>query len=259
MMSPALASLLLVAAAYGQSRTVAVISHRGEHLHHPENTLPAFRAAIESGADFIEIDVRTTIDGRLVLMHDGSVDRRTDGHGDVAKMTFAEIRKLDAGVKSGAEFAGTIVPTFDEAMELAKGRVGVYIDAKSIPARDLADVVAKHGMVDRVVVYGSPALLRAIRELNPHIRIMPEANSVETVTKLIAELTPQVIAFDARDFRDETIAVVKGAKLDIYVDRLGAADNADSWEDAVRRGATGIQSDHPAELVKFLREKGWHK
>jgi hypothetical protein len=88
---------------------------------------------------------------------------------------------------------------------------------------------------------------------------MSEAGSAETVRRLIEDLMPPVIAFDARDFRDEVIAVVKAAKLDLYVDRLGPADTPHLWEDAVRRGATGIQTDHPAEQVEFLRAKGWHK
>jgi len=251
--------LLTLAAAFAQPRQVVVISHRGEHLHHPENTLPAFRAAIDAGADFIEVDVRTTSDGRLVLMHDGSVDRCTNGHGDVAKMTFEEIRKLDAGAKSGAEFAGTQVPTFEEAMELAKGKIGVYIDSKNISAQDLVNTVRKYDMEDRVVVYGGVGLHREVRKLEPRIRVMPEAGNAELVKRLIDELTPRVIAFDARDFRDDVISVVKDARLDIYVDRLGPADNPESWEDAVRRGANGIQSDHPAELVQFLRAKGWRK
>src|ERR1051326_5020446 len=117
---------IAVAATHAQEPRIAVISHRGEHLRHPENTLPAFRSAIEAGADFIEVDVRTTSDGKLVLMHDATVDRCTNGHGEVAKMTFEEIRKLDAGAKSGTEFAGTRAPTFQEVLELAKGRIGVY-------------------------------------------------------------------------------------------------------------------------------------
>ncbi len=67
------------------------------------------------------------------------------------------------------------------------------------------------------------------------------------------------MAFDARDFTDEIIAVAANAKADVYVDRLGLADTPESWEEAVRRGATGIQSDHPAELVHFLRSKRWHR
>ena len=69
---------LLLAPAQAQTRRVVVIAHRGEHLHHPENTTPAFEEAVRLGADYIEVDVRTTADGKLVLSHDGTVDRCTD-------------------------------------------------------------------------------------------------------------------------------------------------------------------------------------
>src|SRR6202041_577186 len=80
-------------------KTIKVISHRGEHLHHPENTIPAFQAAIDAGADYFEADVRTTSDGKLVLMHDNKVDRTTGATGLVKDMTFDQIRALDAGAK----------------------------------------------------------------------------------------------------------------------------------------------------------------
>src|SRR5947208_2872789 len=117
--------ILLFTAAHAQPNRVVTISHRGEHLRHPENTMPAFRAAVDAGADFIEVDVRTTSDGKLVLMHDASVDRRTDGHGDIAALTFDAIRQLDAGIKFGQQFAGVKVPTFDEVLEFARGKIGV--------------------------------------------------------------------------------------------------------------------------------------
>src|SRR5579863_7434882 len=94
---------------------IVVISHRGEHLAHPENTLPAFEAAIAAGADYFEMDVRTTSDGKLVLMHDAKVDRTTNGTGLVRQMTFDQIRELDAGAKFNASFTGTKVPAFEEA------------------------------------------------------------------------------------------------------------------------------------------------
>jgi glycerophosphoryl diester phosphodiesterase len=192
-------------------------------------------------------------------MHDGSVDRCTDGHGDVAAMTFDEIRKLDAGVKfTGGAFKGTPVPTFEEVLEFASGRIGVYIDAKRISAADLVAAVRKFGMEDHVVVYGGMELHRGVRMLEPRIKVMPEAGNVDFAAKFIDELKPSVIAFDARDFKDEVIAVARQAKAGIYVDRLGPADTPESWEDAIRRGATGIQSDHPAELVQFLRAKKLH-
>src|SRR5271157_4437161 len=82
-----------------QTRHVVAISHRGEHLQRPENTIPAFQEAIRVGADFIEVDVQTTSDGKLVLSHDATVDRCTDGKGRVDSMTFEQIEELDAGVK----------------------------------------------------------------------------------------------------------------------------------------------------------------
>src|SRR5690349_23251679 len=108
--------LCLLPAPGAQTRRVVVISHRGEHLHHPENTMPAFEEAVRLGADYIEVDVRTTADGKLVISHDANVDRCTNGAGEIAKMTFADIRKLDAGVKKGPEFAGTKAPAFDEVL-----------------------------------------------------------------------------------------------------------------------------------------------
>lgn len=254
-------AIVLCAAAAGlaQQTSVVVISHRGEHLNHPENTMPAYRAAVEAGADFIETDVRTTADGKLVIMHDSSVDRCTNGNGEVAALTLDQIRRLDAGARFDAAFAGTRTPMFDEVLEFAKGKVGVYIDAKRVSARDLVDAVRRHGMEDQVVLYGGVELQRGVHDLEPRIKMMPEAVSVDVATRIARQLKPPVFAFDVRDFRDEVIAVARAAKAGIFVDRLGPADHPESWADAVRRGATGIQSDRPAELVRFLRSQGLHR
>src|SRR5260370_19876731 len=112
--------------------------------------MAAYRAALAAGADYIETDVRTTSDGKLVIMHDGTVDRCTNGHGDVASMTFDEIRKLDAGAKFGPEFAGTQVPTFDEVLDFAKSQINFYIDSKRISAQDVVHAARRHGMEDNV-------------------------------------------------------------------------------------------------------------
>jgi glycerophosphoryl diester phosphodiesterase len=116
--------LTLTAAVSAQTRRVVAISHRGEHLERPENTIPVFREAIRVGADFIEVDVQTTADGKLVLSHDATVDRCTDGKGRIGAMPFDQVEALDAGVKKGAQFAGTKIPTFDEVLDLARGKIG---------------------------------------------------------------------------------------------------------------------------------------
>ncbi|HEY6389889.1 MAG TPA: glycerophosphodiester phosphodiesterase family protein [Bryobacteraceae bacterium] len=230
---------------------VAVIAHRGEHLHHPENTLPAYQAAVDAGADFIEVDVRTTSDGKLVMMHDATVDSQTNGKGAVKGMTLAEIRALDVH--------GAKAPTFDEVLALARGKIGIYVDSKQVSAADMIAAVERHGMQDRIVVYGGYQYLKDVAALRPNIKVMPESVSAAFCRKLIDEFHPQVIAFSAGDFKDEIIALAKNAKADIYVDRFGEADNPISWQDAIDRGATGIQTNKPAELVGYLRSRGYHQ
>jgi glycerophosphoryl diester phosphodiesterase len=251
--------LLLSPAGQAQPRQVVAIAHRGEHLHHPENTLLAYQEAIRVGADFFEVDVRTTSDGKLVLSHDGAVGRRTNGRGDIAKMTFDEVRALDAGTKSGPQFAGTKVPTFDEALDLARGKIGIYVDVKSASAKDLVTHIEEHGMADHVVIYVGLSLGKEIQKLNPKLKVMPEAGTVENAKHLIERLHPLVMAFDAGDFTPDVIRVVKEANTRIYVDRMGTTDAPAGWQSAIDAGADGIQTDRPAELVQYLREKGYKK
>src|SRR5215469_12774198 len=235
--------------AFAQQRRIVVIAHRGEHLQHAENTMEAFQGAVDAGADFFELDVRTTADHRLVLMHDATVDRMTGQKGEVAQMTFDVIRSLSVH--------GSRVPTFEEVLDFAHGKIGVYVDCKYIVPADLVNALKKSDMSSRVVIYGGAAFLRDVAKLNPELKMMPEASSVEHLQSLLEAMPLKVVAFDARDFLDPVIAVARKAGTDIYVDRLGPADNEASWQDAIERGATGIQTDHPAQLVGYLKSKGY--
>ena len=91
-------------------KTILTSAHRGEHHHHPENSLPAIEAAAGAGVDYVELDIRTTSDGQLVLMHDATVNRMTNGKGKVAEMTFDEIRALDLSARFPGQFPGLKVP-----------------------------------------------------------------------------------------------------------------------------------------------------
>jgi glycerophosphoryl diester phosphodiesterase len=240
-----------IALGSADAKRIAVIAHRGEHLDHPENTLAGFQAAAEIGADFFECDVRTTKDGRLVLMHDRGVERTTDGKGDIAEMTFAEVRALTIQ-------GGDRVPAFEEALALAKkSGIGIYADVKAAYAAPLVEAIRRSGMEDRVVIYGGPKLHAGIVKLAPLMKVMPEASNAPFVREMAATIKPRVFAFDARDFTDELVGMVRKLGAAVYVDRLGAADNPQAWEAAVKRGADGIQTDRPADLIRFLVSKGW--
>ena len=97
-----------------------IIAHRGHSLEVPENTTEAYRRAIELGAEMIEADVHISRDGRLVMMHDSTLDRTTDGHGPVSGATWSELAELDAGGWFGEDFAGLRIPTTEDTIELAR-------------------------------------------------------------------------------------------------------------------------------------------
>jgi glycerophosphoryl diester phosphodiesterase len=104
---------------------VVKVGHRGAAGHEPENTLRSFRRAMELGADMVELDVHLCGSGELVVIHDETVDRTTDGTGEVAKMTLDELRVLDAG-------RGERIPTLQEVIDLATGRMGINIELKGL-------------------------------------------------------------------------------------------------------------------------------
>jgi glycerophosphoryl diester phosphodiesterase len=106
------------------------IGHRGAAAVAPENTIASFRRAVELGPEAMELDVQRTKDGHLVVMHHDTVDRTTDGTGHVAELTFARIRRLDAGSWNGTAFAGERVPTLDELGDALRPEILLFVEIK---------------------------------------------------------------------------------------------------------------------------------
>ncbi len=107
------------------------IAHRGASANFPENTLAAFRAAVEAGAQMIELDVQASRDGALVVLHDETVERTTDGFGRVDAIELAELKRLDAGVRFSERFRGERIPTLDEVFRAITPRCGLNVEIKS--------------------------------------------------------------------------------------------------------------------------------
>lgn len=141
-----------------------IIGHRGAAGYEPENTLRSFRKAIEIGVDWIELDVRQTADGHLVVIHDDTVDRTTNGHGRIREMSLTELKNLDAG-------KGDRVPTLEEVINLAKGRVKMIVEIKEDGTEvEVLNAIEKNDLVEETIIssfHFDP--LRRIKELSPGI------------------------------------------------------------------------------------------
>jgi glycerophosphoryl diester phosphodiesterase len=149
-------------------------AHRGLSHACPENTLPAFSAAIALGVEEIEFDLWLSQDGVPVVCHDPKLDRTTDGVGVVTEMAWADVRKLDAGVPSGELWAGIRVPRFEEVLDCADGRVALNIHIKD-PGPDgqlvkmVCDTLKTRGLLDSAYIAGMADVLTVSRAHAPDV------------------------------------------------------------------------------------------
>lgn len=165
---------------------VYIVAHRantreGINKRLPENSLEIIQVAIESGVvDMIEVDVRPTKDGVLVLMHDASVARTTNGTKNVSDMTYAEIQELDMNREDDKVVTGIKVPTLKEVFELCKGKMFINLDihSKNIPVGQLAALIQECGMTDQVMIYSKKEELVEYQSIDPNIIIHPYVGTV---------------------------------------------------------------------------------
>lgn len=159
------------------------VAHRGHSIAYPENTLEAYRKAIELGIEMIECDVNITSDGKLVMIHDSSLDRTTTGRGRVSASTWDEIQQLDAGGKFKPEFGGLRIPSTEETLLLYK-EAGIFscfevkgadADESNRIALGLVDLIVKHNMLDTAFMssYHHEALHAAMAKC-PELLLAPE-------------------------------------------------------------------------------------
>jgi glycerophosphoryl diester phosphodiesterase len=153
-----------------------VIAHRGSSAYAPENTLAAFKLAAEQGADAIELDADLTRDGHVVVMHDATIDRTTDGHGNVNDLTLEEIRRVDAGAWKDAVFKDERVPLLEEVFEAVGQHVLINVEIKSMSLRgtgveaQVAALIKKHDLIDRVILSSfNPFALRRTKQIDSHL------------------------------------------------------------------------------------------
>jgi glycerophosphoryl diester phosphodiesterase len=233
------------------------VAHRGAARHAPENTIAAIDAALALGAHVVELDVRTTADGVLVLMHDGTVDRTTDGSGDVAAMDWSELQQLSVP-SAFDEWPDQRVPSFVEALAHIDGRLAVDVDVKDAQAEALVADVLASGMQDRVFLLSkSVEKAEAYRAADPSVAIMPNLGSPGDIADY-ALLEPELAEVDFLDIAEAaTLFTEQGVRL--FTHGLGFESVAvgndsveESWAGMIDDGAQIIQTDYPELLLPLL-------
>jgi glycerophosphoryl diester phosphodiesterase len=232
---------------------VYVVAHRGAHNGIPENTLAAYEAAIEMGVDFVEIDLRTTQDGRIVSVHNKEIDSYvTNGmRGLISEMTLEQLKQLDIGSRISPQWSSERIPTFEEILELCKGRVGIYLDLKNASVDKVVSIVNKWDMARQVLWYADFDELERVAELCPECILMPDPGPEENLPKVIRRFKPSVIAAVWRHYSQSFAEKCHRAGAIVIVDE----SDPSCWQNALMWNTDGIQSDRPANLIALLERR----
>jgi glycerophosphoryl diester phosphodiesterase len=274
------------------SKRPLVVAHRACHnagpAHRlseaPENSLLALEHCIAMGVDMAEIDIRRTLDGHLVIMHDDTVERTTDGRGPVESATLAQLRKLRLRQNLGGydrSITDQQIPTLDEMLKAAKGRITLNLDVKGPIYAEVVDAVIKAGAIDSVVVkaragIGSPAL----SSIPPYDKVpfVPIIDPADEPSLLMTIAEKQIsssqlpVAFELPRMPAQSLAAVRAIaeknKVELFVNTLGdgyiagmgsdnnaAMDPDATWGRPQREGVRFFQTDHPEAAILFFTGK----
>lgn len=259
---------------------VFVAAHRGDWRNAPENSLQAIDFAIKKGVDIIEIDAKITSDGQIIVMHDKTVDRTTNGKGKVEDLTLEQIKKLKLRAGTGVVTIHE-VPTLEEAMLMAKGRALVNIDQGEKYLNEIYPILVKTGTVDQVVLKGNSTYEKLFEKFGDLINkfiympivVLDKPDAQEKIEVFISELKPCAIEYcfkkDDYPLIDELVKYDKKYGARIWINSLwpslagGAHDDeaALSNPDAaygwmLKKGATMIQTDRIDNLIDYLTKSG---
>jgi glycerophosphoryl diester phosphodiesterase len=238
-----------------------VVSHRGDHTHAPENTLAAYSNAIEAGADYVEIDLRTTADSQLVIMHDASVNRMTDDTGLVKNMTWEKLHTLKVRERAHPEWGEQEIPLFTQVLDLCKGKIYIYLDFKNAdPAAAWREIV-KRDMQKEVIVYiNAPHQFTEWRKVAPGTPLMvslpANIRGADSLNGFLERYHPDVLDGDFDEYTPEMIRAAAALGVMVLPDIQRPGENAALWDVAIQKGLEGLQTDHPGELVSYLKIKG---
>ena len=234
-----------------------VIAHRGNSLSAPENTLAAIREAIDLGTDCVEVDVRCTRDGVLVLHHDPAVGRTAGDMGNVSELTLEDLQALDVGSWKDEKYCGESIPTFEEALSEAREKTRIVAEVKVDCAEQLSHIVRRMGVEDGLILaaFRLDTLRKMYRKM-PHFDVVWVLTAREWVGYNCAKAIETASEGEIRIIAPPLLALSKPSvccahEMGIAVWTYGC-DSAEEFDKALALGVDGIVTSHPSELLAML-------
>jgi len=236
-----------------------LIAHRGDPSRAPENTLASVRAALEAEPDFVEVDVRLSADGEIVVIHDVTLERTTSGAGEVSQHTLEQLRRLDAGGWYAAEFAGEPIPTLAELWEAVGDRSRLAVELKGAATGSAVGRWARTlaGSVPTFISFRQEEL-GALKEEFPEaelrlIRAEPLGDGTQRVLSLARETGCVGVSLFAPACSAEALRSIHRNGFEAWVWTI---NDPVEWERFVQAGVEGITTDTPLRFREFLIERG---
>jgi glycerophosphoryl diester phosphodiesterase len=232
-----------------------ITAHRGAKAVAPENTMAAFRAAMDAGADYAELDVQHTRDREVVVLHDADFMRMGDDPRRVADLTAAEVATIDIGRKRGPQFAGEHAPTLEEVIDLVRGRMKINIELKyNVPDPGLAPAVVellrREDFIDQVVITSLDySALKQVKSLEPRLR------TGHIVTAAVGDVLRTEADFLSLNSAKATTSLVRRARASGKEVAAWTVNDPDVMLRMIERGVDNIITDDPALLVRVMRER----
>jgi len=246
--------------------TFTVIAHRGASAYYPENTLPAFEAAIAMGADMVELDVQLSSDKEVVVFHDEKISRCTDGRGKLSDYTLTQLKKLDAGIRFDKKFKDTRIPTLAEVLDLCENRIAVNIEIKTEAVGRMffggieekcLHLVERCGMRERVVFSSfDPRAVMHLKQIDNHVPVAVLFEKKHYGSRLPSDVVESVGAdafnCSASELNKKWLADLKANRIPVHVYTV---DDATKMKKFIESGVNGIFTNKPDVLKKVLTEK----
>ncbi|WP_288241066.1 glycerophosphodiester phosphodiesterase family protein [uncultured Bacteroides sp.] len=264
-------------------KVVLVVSHRADWRNAPENSLQAIQNCIDMGVDMVEIDLKRTKDGCLILMHDKTIDRTTTGKGNPEDYTLEELHRFQ--MRNGAGHKTRhLVPTFEEVMELCKGKIMVNVDKGYDYFKEAYTILEKTGTVEQCIMKAELPYEQVKAEhgevldkmiFMPVIQLHKEGAEA-IIDGYLKHMKPQAFELVFNNDSPEVQRLIKkvrdsGAKIfinSLWPELCGGHDDDravelhqpdESWGWIINQGAKLIQTDRPAILLQYLKDKKLHK